>query len=85
MSYDPARYRRIPRFCRHYGVSRSGIYRLLASGAIRAVKLNNATLIDCVSADTYLASLPVAEIRNAATETPAAQVAQADVRLRHRA
>jgi hypothetical protein len=57
------RYARIPAACRRYGWSRSGLYRLAGEGLIRLVKLNGTTLVDCVSADTFMAGLPAASIR----------------------
>jgi hypothetical protein len=46
-----------------YGWSRSEIYRLLASGKLKAVKSGRITLILIESADRYLASLPPATFR----------------------
>lgn len=66
------RYQRIPAFCHTWGTSRSSVYRLLAAGHIRAVKLGDATLIDCMSADAYFASLPPAQVRAAKPQSIAA-------------
>ena len=63
---DPSgapRYARIPQACRRYGWSRSGLYRLAGKGLIRLVKLDGATLVDCESADAFMAGLPAASIR----------------------
>ena len=58
-----ARYARIRHACRRYGWSRSGLYRLAGKGLIRLVKLDGATLVDCESADAFMAGLPAASIR----------------------
>ena len=55
---EQPRYQRIPDFCRIYGMSRSGTYRAIAAGHLRAVKVGSATLIDCTSAENWFASLP---------------------------
>ncbi len=63
---DPSgapRYARIPHACRRYGWSRSGLYRLAGKGLIRLVKLDGTTLVDCESADAFMAGLPAASIR----------------------
>ncbi len=63
---DPSgapRYARIPHACRRYGWSRSGLHRLAGKGLIRLVKLDGATLVDCESADAFMAGLPAASIR----------------------
>ncbi len=63
---DPSgapRYGRVPHACRRYGWSRSGLYRLAGKGLIRLVKLDGTTLVDCESADTFMAGLPAACIR----------------------
>jgi hypothetical protein len=57
------RYARIPQACRRYGWSRSGTYRLAGKGLIRLVKLDGTTLVDCESADAFMAGLPAASIR----------------------
>lgn len=57
------RYARIPHACRRYGWSRSGLYRLAGKGLIRLVKLDGTTLVDCESADAFMAGLPPAAIR----------------------
>ncbi len=57
------RYARIPQACRRYGWSRSGLHRLAGKGLIRLVKLDGATLVDCESADAFMAGLPAACIR----------------------
>ena len=57
------RYARIPHACRRYGWSRSGLYRLAGKGLIRLVKLDGTTLVDCESADAFMAGLPAAAIR----------------------
>jgi hypothetical protein len=57
------RYARIADFCRIYGYSRSGAYRAIGLGQFRAIKVGSATLIDCDSADAFLAALPPAVIR----------------------
>jgi hypothetical protein len=46
------------------GVSRSEAYRLLASGALRAVKQGHITLVLMDSIREHLASLPPATFRN---------------------
>jgi hypothetical protein len=53
----------IPDACRISGLSRSEIYRRLATGDIRAVKSGSRTLVlmDCLRA--YVASLPIATFR----------------------
>ena len=57
------RYARIPLACRRYGWSRSGLYRLAGKGLIRLVKLDGTTLVDCETADAFMAGLPAASIR----------------------
>jgi hypothetical protein len=64
--FDPSgapRYARVPHACRRYGWSRSGLYRLAGKGLIRLVKLDGTTLVDCESADAFMAGLPAASIR----------------------
>jgi len=53
----------IPDACRVSGLSRSEIYRRLATGDIRAVKSGSRTLILMESLRAYLASLPAATFR----------------------
>ena len=53
----------IPDACRISGLSRSEIYRRLASGDIRAVKSGSRTLILMDSLRGHLASLPPATFR----------------------
>ena len=53
----------IPEACRISGLSRSEIYRRLATGDIRAVKSGARTLILVDSLRAHLASLPVATFR----------------------
>ncbi len=53
----------IPDACRISGLSRSEIYRRLATGDIRAVKSGARTLILMDSLRAYLASLPAATFR----------------------
>ena len=53
----------IPAACRISGLSRSEIYRRLATGDIRAVKSGSRTLILMDSLRTHLASLPAATFR----------------------
>lgn len=50
--------------CRMSGLSRSEIYRRLATGDIRAVKSGSRTLILLDSLRAHLASLPVATFRS---------------------
>ena len=53
----------IPEACRLSGLSRSEIYRQLASGDIRAVKSGSRTLIVVESLRSHLAKLPAAKFR----------------------
>jgi excisionase family DNA binding protein len=53
----------IPDACRVSGLSRSEIYRRLATGDIRAVKSGSRTLILMDSLRAYLANLPAATFR----------------------
>ena len=53
----------IPDACRLSGLSRSEIYRRLASGDIRAVKSGKRTLIDVQSLRDHIARLPAATFR----------------------
>lgn len=53
----------IPDACRVSGLSRSEIYRRLATGEILAVKSGSRTLVLMDSLRAYLASLPIAQFR----------------------
>ena len=65
MSYTETspEYGRIPEACRRYGLSRSRLYLLAGEGAVRFVKVGNATLVDLGSVRAYLASRPAAPVR----------------------
>ncbi len=52
----------LPRAPAVFGLSRSNLYRLAASGEIRLVKAGSRTLVDAASVRTFLASLPAAQI-----------------------
>ncbi len=41
-----------------YGVGRTRLYALIATGAVRAVKLGQSTLIDVAAADAFFRDLP---------------------------
>jgi hypothetical protein len=56
----------IPDACRMSGLSRSEIYRRLATGDIRAIKSGTRTLILIDSLRSHLASLPAATFRYSA-------------------
>lgn len=49
---------------RTHGVSRTTLYRLLASGDARAIKLGRSTLVDLAVLDAYLAACPRASFRD---------------------
>ena len=57
-----AKYSTVADTIRSRGVSRTGLYRLLASGDAKAIKLGRSTLVDLESLDAYLASCPPARI-----------------------
>ena len=57
-----ARYMNIRDFCLSFGLSRSGVYRALAEGRLRAVKLGGRTLLDVNHADAAFAALPEVRI-----------------------
>ena len=59
-------YARIALACQLSGLSRSGIYRGIQAGHLRAVKHASTTLIDMTSIRQFLDGLPAAVIRNAA-------------------
>lgn len=59
----PPRYGRIPQVTRAYGINRTRVYELIATGRISAIKDGRSTLIELASVDAYLASLPPANIR----------------------
>ncbi len=56
---------RVPLACELSGLSRSGLYRELGAGNIRAVKHNSSTLVDMSSVREFLDTLPAATIRAA--------------------
>ena len=47
-----------------FGLSRSALYRLAASGEVRMVKIASRTLVDATSVRKYLASLPAVCVRH---------------------
>lgn len=47
------------------GISRSSLYRLLAAGDIKAIKIGRSTLIVAASLRAYLEAAPPAEFRRA--------------------
>jgi hypothetical protein len=49
-----------------YGLNHTRIYNLAAQGRIRLVKLDGRTLVDFESVDQLMASLPPADVRQAA-------------------
>lgn len=53
----------IPAACRYSGLTRTEIYRRLATGQIRAVKSGSRTLILMDSLRAHIASLPAATFR----------------------
>jgi len=57
----------IAAFAAQHGVSRSTVYRLLASGDLKARKLGRRTLVDVQHSQTWLQSLPAANIRQKTT------------------
>ena len=56
-------YGRIPAAVARFGVSRSRLYLLAASGLVLFIKDGGTTLVDFASVREYLKSLPTAEIR----------------------
>ena len=46
-----------------FGLSRSALYRLAASGEVRMVKIASRTLVDAASVRKYLATLPRVQLR----------------------
>jgi hypothetical protein len=61
-SLAPVRYAPIPRWLLISGMGRTATYEALGRGDLRAVKLNNRTLIDVEHGLAWLATLPVAQI-----------------------
>lgn len=61
-------------FCEAYDVGETTVYRLMASGNLRAVKVGRKTLIPMEAARDWLKSLPAAELTtglNAPQSVPA--------------
>jgi hypothetical protein len=57
-----AKYATIPDWITISGMRRTGIYEALGQGKLRAIKINNRTLIDVEHGLAWLASLPTADI-----------------------
>lgn len=53
----------LPKAPNIFGLSRSNLYRLAASGEIRLLKIGSRTLVDAASVRDFLATLPEANIR----------------------
>ncbi len=64
-------YMRVPAACAWSGLSRAGLYRLLAQGAVTARKAGSITLIEMASLKNYLDGLPSAEFRAPAVKQAA--------------
>ncbi len=56
-------YMRVSPACVWSGLSRAGLYRILAQGDVSARKAGSTTLIDVASLKNYLDRLPPAEFR----------------------
>jgi|GEM_PF-3301120 len=50
------------------GISRSGLYRLIQAGSLRALKVGTRTVINAEDLNAWLASLPVAKISSYAIQ-----------------
>lgn len=55
----------IPQFCERFSLSRSTVYRLLATGKLRAIKVGKLRRIRGAEADRWLESLDPSESRAA--------------------
>ena len=56
---DDVQARTVAGFCKAYGIGKTAVYELLATGKLRAVKAGTRTLILETSAKDWLSSLPV--------------------------
>ena len=63
-----------------FGLSRSALYRLAASGEVRMVKIASRTLVDAASVRKYLATLPSVQLRQYAPCTMIASVRNLNIK-----